>query len=53
MHAHTFTLDAYANELMSTVHPTNFDAYNHTDVIVKSLELSSMHVNIQKYMERS
>jgi hypothetical protein len=39
--------DALANKLLSTVRLKYFSAYVHTDFVVKSLELSSMHGDVK------
>jgi hypothetical protein len=36
--AQTFTVDAFANKLLSTVHARNFNGYNHIGVIVRMVE---------------
>jgi hypothetical protein len=39
--------DAFANKLLSTVHLKYFSAHIHTDVVVKSSQLSSMHEDVK------
>jgi hypothetical protein len=42
-----FTFDTLANKLLSTAHLKYFSAYVHIDVMVKSLELSSIHEDVK------
>jgi hypothetical protein len=51
--AHIVIFDAFTNNLLSTVHLKYFSAYIHIDVIVESLELSSMHEDVKRCLERS
>jgi hypothetical protein len=39
--------DAFANKLLSTVRLKSFSAYIHIYVVVKSLEMPSMHADVR------
>jgi hypothetical protein len=45
--------DAFANKSLLTVRLRYFRAYIHIDVIVKSLQLWSMHAEVRICLERS
>jgi uncharacterized membrane protein len=47
------TFDVFAKKFLLTVHLKYFIAYIHLDLIVITLELSSMHVDIHKYLKCS